>query len=300
MTTQHYDLSRNASVSIAVRVPRVLARQVKEAAEISGTDLATYMRNGLFAAQALTASAVAEIRKEAAAGERRLAEWELQGLRDQLAEVVEEVALSRERVAELERDLDLQPLRLLVLTGRVLTGGAAERQEFTECWGHLGPSDQTQLLPAMIMAMKASLTAVPDAKASEGRDAAHERVLASTDWLIGLIEETLGRYAAHDVEPAIDIPAAASDASNSGIRDGDAGDDASPEVGAPAPAFLGEAVSVSGVPQETRSVSPDLDDLRQVAPSEERRGFEVLSMDGARQEVIYPVYTSSTTLGGLP
>jgi hypothetical protein len=300
LTTRDYDLSRDASVSIAVRVPRVLARQVKEAAEISGTDVSTYMRNTLFAAQALTAEAVAEIRKEAAAGERRLVERELQRLRDQLAEAVEDVAVSRERVVGLERDLDLHPLRLLVLTSRVLTGGAAERQEFTEFWGHLDRSDQTQLVPAMIMAMKAPLTALPDATVPAGRDAAHRRVLASADWLIGLMEEALSRCAPHDAEPATDIPAAASDASQYGIRGKDAVEDASPEVGTPAPAFLEGSASVPGSSQETRYVGPASDDLGQVASSEERGGLEILSIEGARQEATYPVYPSPTTLGGLP
>jgi hypothetical protein len=285
---------------MAVRVPRVLALQVKEAAEISGTDVSTYIRNTLFAAQAITTAAAAEIRKEAAAGERRLVDRDLQRLRAQLAEAFDEVATSRVTALGLERDLNLLPLRLLILTIRVLRGGQRERQEFNEIWAHLDPSDQTRLLPAIVMAMTEYLRAARDAEGPVGRDSARPRLFADAGWLIGLIEKALARDAPRDPTPATEGLAAVSDASKHGMRGEEAGNGSSLEVCALTQVLLGKSTSVPRSPQETRHVEPDPNDLGQVALSEEPGALEVLLTQRVRQEAAYPVYTSPTMLGGSP
>jgi hypothetical protein len=201
--THRYDLSRRGSVSIAIRVPRELAQQLREAAVASGIDVSTYMRDALFAAPNITRAAVNEIQWGAAAAERALAESQMQSLRDQVARALADSATAREQLVTLERDLAQRPLRLLFLSGRVLRGETGARQEFAEVWGHLDPPAQEQLLPAMIMALREFLLAVPEAKPSSDDLARQRRVVADVDWLLSYLADALGGSASHGPEPSV-------------------------------------------------------------------------------------------------
>jgi hypothetical protein len=288
-----YDLSQRGSVSIAIRVPRELAAQLREAAVASGIDVSTYMRDALFAAPNITIAAVNLIQWEAAAAERELAESQMQSLRDEVARARADGAKAREQLETLECDLGQRPVHLLVLCDRVPRGETDARQEFTGVWGHLDPAARKQLLPAMLMPIREFLLAVPEAKPSSDDLARHRRVVADVAWLVCHLEDALGGNAPPGAEPATNAPATAS-APASAVGRADATEDAMPWGGAALPSQSQALASLHGSYLEARSVGPAADDLGQVAGAAECGGHEGISADWALQAQTSAVSTSPT------
>lgn len=210
MLADGYDLSRRGSVSIAVRVPRERAEQLREAASASGVDVSTYMRDALFNAPTLTMAAVNKIQRHAAAAERELAETQMQSLRDELTRAFADRATAYEQLATLEADLDQGSLRLLVLSRRVLRGETATREQFAEVWGRLDPTTQAYLVPAMILAIREFVLAVPEAQSREDLPR-QQRVVADVDWLITRLADAPAASAPPGPEPVTNAPVIASE-----------------------------------------------------------------------------------------
>lgn len=279
MPTQRYDLSRSGSVTLAVRAPRELARQLRQAADLAGIDVSTYMRNALFAAPDVTATAVVEIKRAAAAGERERALSEIQSLRDHVAGALQESAIARDRIATLERDLRQPPLRLLALSNRVLRGETDGREDFANAWEQLNPAAQTHLLPALLMAIREFLIAMPEAISSREELARHRRLLADVDWLASVIGGARGGNAGD--RPALVTETDASEHAGALAigRDGPPSC-ATPSGGGSPPSLVRAPASLGGSHLEGCSSGAKTEERGQVASSAQFRGFEVLPTDG--------------------
>jgi hypothetical protein len=290
-----YDLSRHGSVSIAIRVPREVAQQLREAAIASGIDRSTYIRDALTAAPGMTMAAVKEIQWEAAAAERELAASQMQSLRDQVARALSDGAQAREQLVTLEGDLGQGTLRLLILGRRVLRGEMDARRRFAEVWGQLDLPAQEQLLSATIMAIREFLLACPEAKPSSDDLVRQRRLFANVDWLLSIISGALGTNAPRGSEPAANTASTASTpAPVLGRADGT--NDAVPG-GDPAPPSISHAPPLPhGSHLEAHAAGPKGDDRGQVAGAAQLGGFEGTSAHRARQGTSPPVWASPTVL----
>lgn len=291
MLGNRYDLSRRGSVSIAIRVPRERAEQLREAAIASGIDMSTYMRDALFAAPNVTVAAVNKIQGEAAAAEREFAEAQMHSLRDQIARALADGARAHEQLATLEGDLDQGPLRLLVLSRRVLRGETDAPREFADVWGHLDEPAQEHLVPAMIIAIREFLLAVPQAISSREDLARQQRLVADVDWLLTRFADALGRSAPPGPEPVSNAPAMAS-APAPAVARAAAKEDPVPGGGATPLSQSDAPTRPYGSYLRARSAGPKAGDRAQVADAASLGGPMGISADWVLQTRTDPVWTT--------
>jgi hypothetical protein len=141
MPTPEFDLSRRDSVAIAVRMPLSLAEQLREAANATGVNLSTYVRDALLGLPAITEASVHEIQHAAARAERALIASEMRELRERLDVTLKQTVRAHEQRAMLEREVERFPVRLLILVNRILSGQIGARHEFAELWSDLDSAE---------------------------------------------------------------------------------------------------------------------------------------------------------------
>ena len=202
-----YNLSRQASVVLSVRVPRSLVQDVTEAAESAGVDRSTYLRDALSRALSITAAAASKIQNDTALVERRKAASELQVVREEL------VTCARQRAGHTRgsRSSSMRSTRpgcrVLVLSNRILGGRPGAQQEFTELWEHLDPAAQVELVPVMYRVMQGYFFALGEALPQTSEESGWERqLIGEASWLLARMLEAplLGRrLPSPELDPAV-------------------------------------------------------------------------------------------------
>lgn len=157
MPIEYDGLTPAATRTIACRVSPDLHRQVEEAAEATGRDISTYLRDTLFAETEITLDALKQVRREAAAAARVQAEVERAASAAQLEQARRESARWERRARDLEQDARITGERLLMVVSRVLVGDLGAHAECQRLWTYLDGDDQLRMLPAVAIAVTGQL-----------------------------------------------------------------------------------------------------------------------------------------------